>query len=76
MVMIMYPNKRTNKVYVNHRNEPNLATVKITGPTTEIVAEIQYALAELYEGRITLSPILQSQPDGYHAFCTILGDPR
>jgi len=72
----MYQNKQTRKNYRDIRNEPNLATIKVTGPTTEIVAEIQDLLAREYGDRVILSPILRSEPRGFHAFCTIQGESR
>jgi len=74
----MYPNKQTrkNKNYRDIRNDPHLATVKITGPTTDIVAEIQDLLVEAYGGRVILSPILRSQPSGFHAFATIMEESQ
>ena len=68
----MYKNEQTRKNYRETRNDSKLATVKVTGLTTDIVAEIQDIIAEAYGDRIILSPILRSHPQGFHAFCTIL----
>lgn len=69
----MHKNKQTRKDYRDIKNDPNLATVKITGPSTDIVAEIQDLLVEKYGDRVILSPILRSAPSGFHAFVSILG---
>ena len=72
----MHKNKQTRKIFRDIRNDPNLVTVKITGPTTDIVAEIQDLLLQTYGDRVILSPILRSVPSGFHAFVSIMGELR
>ncbi len=69
----MHKNKQARKNFRDIKSDPKLATVKITGPTTDIVAEIQDLLVETYGDRVVLSPILRSAPSGFHAFVSILG---
>jgi len=63
--------KKTRQNQMDHLIDPNCVRVKITGPTTNVVANVQDALAETFKGRIILSPILRSDPRGFHAFATI-----
>ncbi len=68
----MDQNKQTRKNFRDIRNDQKLVTVKITGLNIEIVAEIQNLLVQTYGDSVVLSPILRSQPSGFHAFATIL----
>ena len=70
----MHKNKQARKNFRDIKSDPKLATVKITGPTTDIVAKIQDLLVETYGDRVVLSPILRSAPSGFHAFVSILGE--
>ncbi len=69
----MNQEKQTRQKQVDYSTDPNSVRVKITGPTTNVVADVQDALADAFQGHIILSPILRSDPHGFHAFATIRG---
>lgn len=64
--------RATRKRTPNNRDENKLVTIKIVGEELNAVAEIQDILIEAYGSRMYLSPILRSEPSGYHAFATLL----
>ena len=50
----------------------NTVRVKIQGPSLRAVARVQETLAEAFGDRAILSPILRSNPSGFHAYVTVL----
>lgn len=66
------PRKRTTE----YRDENKLVTIKIVGEQLNAIAEIQDVLVDAYGTRIYLSPILRSEPTGYHAYATLLERPE
>ena len=67
----MNQEEKTRLKQVDYSSDTNSVRVKITGPTTNVVANVQDALAETFKGQTILSPILRSDLRGFHAFVTI-----
>ncbi len=65
-------NRATRKRTPDNRGDNKLVTIKIVGEELNVVAEIQDLLVEAYGNRVYLSPILRSEPTGFHAFVTLL----
>ncbi len=66
----------TRKRTPDNRGDNKLVTIKIVGEYLDAVAEVQDVLVEAYGSRMYLSPILRSEPSGYHAFATLLERPE
>jgi len=64
--------RTTRKRTPDNRGENKLVTIKIVGEELNAVAEVQDVLIAAYGSRMYLSPILRSEPSGYHAFATLL----
>lgn len=67
----MHKIEKTRKNYRDIRNDQHLVKIKITGDSTQVVAEIQDLISESYGDRAILSPIMRSQPSGFHAFVSV-----
>ncbi len=68
----MNQDKPTRKNIREKKSDSKLVTVKIAGQHIDAVAEIQDLLSKTYGNRVYLSPILRSEPNGFHAFATLL----